>query len=543
MTPDMVLEQKMDREINLGPILALEKQIEEHEGYGETIIQLKRTRNSLLNVSILLPPEILGSVFCWNVIPDGDFGGVPGGSYNFLLVCHHWFDVASCTPELWSFWGNSIHDWTHRHTRCATAPVDLALEISFTNDRLDDQLRDALQDHAARDTIRRIHLRSIDANLLNPIISSMVTQGEETQAKRVESFIIEDNKLWSPVDVSAFFSRYHLPKLRCLRLVGCRISSWDLLRSQTTVLTTLQLTSDDSSSRPTLSQMLSILSSNPLLQHVRLSFSLDPRVVDGDTPPSKVRLRHLKHLYLASDPRYTFQLLSLLELPDKMDNLDLFLDKSSPSGLSQMLGPYIGDHVQRRGRFPGGGLGLLVKHRSNTFTLSAGDTRIGGDPAKVVWFLKVSATTDTQLEGKEADWLCFDLIAHIRREQVTRLETNLPILRWEELCVAMRNLTHLHLTDVNLSTWFAELAVCGPQASKELLRGLTHIVITRATLRGGDWSPLTNFLSRRAAVGNRISSLRLTGHPYMEEGVVESIKRVVEVFEDKSRGRAVTASG
>ena len=60
----------MDQENNRNSIRALEKQIEEHE---KALIQLKRTRNSLLNVSILLPPEILGKIFHYNVVPDGDF--------------------------------------------------------------------------------------------------------------------------------------------------------------------------------------------------------------------------------------------------------------------------------------------------------------------------------------------------------------------------------------------------------------------------------------------------------------------------------------
>ena len=87
----------MDQEINLNSIRALEKQIQEHE---RAIIQLKRARNSLLNVSTLLPPEILGRIFCWNVVRDGYFGGLPKASHNFLLVCHHWFQVASGTPGL-----------------------------------------------------------------------------------------------------------------------------------------------------------------------------------------------------------------------------------------------------------------------------------------------------------------------------------------------------------------------------------------------------------------------------------------------------------
>jgi hypothetical protein len=92
----------MDREANLDSIRALEKQIQEHE---RTIIQLKRARNSLLNVSTLLPPEVLGSIFRWNVIPDGDFGGLPAASYNFLLVCHHWFQVAFGHPGALEFLG------------------------------------------------------------------------------------------------------------------------------------------------------------------------------------------------------------------------------------------------------------------------------------------------------------------------------------------------------------------------------------------------------------------------------------------------------
>jgi hypothetical protein len=227
----------MDRELNLDSIRALEKQIQEHE---RILIKLKRARNSLLNVSTLLPPEVLGSIFRWNVIPDGDFGGLPKASYNFLLVCHHWFQVASATPELWGFWGNSIQDWIHRHARCRTAPLDLVL-TGRASHHLDDKLRDALQDCAARGVIRRVHLKDIDAaTLLSSIISSIVTKGEEIRSISVESFILW-NSSGPSVDISDFFSRYHFPKLQRLDLDGFSISSWDLLGSRTISLTTLFL--------------------------------------------------------------------------------------------------------------------------------------------------------------------------------------------------------------------------------------------------------------------------------------------------------------
>ena len=490
----------MGREINFDSILALDKQIEEHE---RTLIQLKRTRNSLLNVSTLLPPEILGNIFRWNAIPDGEFVGLPKGSYNFLLVCHHWFEVASRTPELWGFWGDSVQDWAHRHVRCWSAPLDLVLagDMGFG---FDDRLRDAIQDRAARDAIRRVHLTTINESLLNSVISAMVVDGEETRLSSVESFVVQNNG-GSAVDVSTFLSRYRFPKLRCLHLYGCRISSWDMLKSQTTALTTLNLAIFGPSH----------------------SFTL--HITDSDGPSPRVPLHHLKELYLRSTFHCAFGLLNKFEIPDKMNILRLTLYESSPLDVSKTLGPFLGDHIQRRGRLPDGGLGLLAYPAPGCIDLSVGDVHKRSDPDEVVWFVEVAAVMGTQLGKDEASGLCFDLIAHIPRAQVLSLETELPILRSEELCAEMCDLTYLHLVDVDLSTWFIGPEISGPHTREGLLRGLDRIKITRPVL-SGDLGVFTDFLSRRAAVGNQISSLLLSGHPHIDEDVVESIERVVGVF-------------
>ena len=80
-----------------------------------------------------LPPEILGEIFLWNIkhmfknmFPR--FG--KRHSYNFMLVCRHWFNVAWHTPRLWSFWGRTLEGWTRGYPRSAGAPVDLVLEDS-----------------------------------------------------------------------------------------------------------------------------------------------------------------------------------------------------------------------------------------------------------------------------------------------------------------------------------------------------------------------------------------------------------------------------
>ena len=217
-----------------------------------------------------------------------------------------------------------------------------------------------------------------------------------------------------------------------------------------------------------------------------------------------------------------------------MDNLQLFLYECSSLDLSQTLAPYLGDLIRRRGRFTSGGLGLLTNHDPSAFSLYAGDANKGDDSVNVVWFADVSTNMSAIMEDGEAERLCFDLITHIPLERVIYLETTLPILRSEELSVKMHNLTCLNLPGVNLSTWFIEPDVRGSHSFKELLRGLEHVIITRPALSGG-WNPFTSFLSRRAAVGNPTSSLRLGAHPHMDESVVESIKRAVKVFEDEDK--------
>lgn len=97
----------------------------------------------------------------------------------------------------------------------------------------------------------------------------------------------------------------------------------------------------------------------------------------------------------------------------------------------------------------------------------------------------------------------------------------------------MCNLSYLFLIEVDLSTCFVESDARGSHAFKDLLPSLDYIEIIDPSLSGGNWSPFTNFLSRRAAAGNQISSLCLGCHPPMDEDVVESIGRAVKVFEDE----------
>ena len=150
----------MDCESNIDSIRTLDEQIKEQEN---VLTKLKRARNSLLSVS-KLPPEVLGCIFSWNVTRKGDFGGLEERSHNFLLVCHHWSEVASQTQDLWGFWGNDLQDWSRWCRRFGTAPLDLILGGDGDDDIVCfGDPYEVLEDRAASDTIRRVHLGASDA--------------------------------------------------------------------------------------------------------------------------------------------------------------------------------------------------------------------------------------------------------------------------------------------------------------------------------------------------------------------------------------------
>ena len=160
----------MSHDLSDNAIIALDEQIAEMMA---EITRRKRIRNSLLKIA-RIPPEILGRIFQFAVAAgtlDQDFSEIQKGSYNFLLVCHHWHEVGRCTEELWRSWGNNLEDWRRLCTRSGTSALDLVLNYRLVEDKslsgsLDETLQAALKDRATRDVIRKVHLRGPNRELL-----------------------------------------------------------------------------------------------------------------------------------------------------------------------------------------------------------------------------------------------------------------------------------------------------------------------------------------------------------------------------------------
>ena len=523
----------MRGEINIDSIRALDEQIKELE---EALTKLKRTRNSLLNAH-RLPPEILGKVFQHNIMPESDFGGLDKRSHNFLFVCHHWSEVASHTPELWGFWGNTTRDWLRWYSRSAIAPLDLILTGADRDCYFDRALFDELQDRASRDIVRRVHLRSGDSQLLNSVLSSLTSECEDIRSDQMESLILR-NLDDVPVDVSNFFVHHYFPKLQRLNLTHCKISSWDLLRSRTGALTELYLDFIEPSLTPPTSQLLSILASNPSLRKVTLLHQAVPQD-SANTSPFRAPLRHLRQLILSGESRHVFGLLQRLVHRATLDKLAVTLPNCKASEVSQIIGPYLRRHLQRRGR-PPSGIGLSLPHSGNHIVFNVGEG--GRIHLGSVWMdkavtlsLKLGQSPPKRVLEKAA----LDLMTYVPREDITHFWGISGPVGMGDIYTRLPNLKMLCLYEIHLPAVFPEPNSSG---NGDVPPSLQALVLPRLKVEGGNWTPLTTFLAYRASNGKQLNTLQISSDYHIRSKVVESIEGMVQKFSLK-RVRLLCSSG
>ena len=529
----------MGREVNVDAIRVLEKQIE--EGKGDTIT-LKRARNLLLNISARVPPEILGDVFAWCLVPEASysihsqshFKGFQKGSYNFLLVCHHWFQVASRTPELWSFWGNTLQDWKKYHHRWAgVAPLDLVLDRDGRDAHVlfDGSLQDAIRIGVMRDTIRRIHLKSNNGAILSSIISSLTPNDKSAQNENIESIVWRTYS--SPIDVSNFFARSRLSKLCFLWLHGnLRISSWDRLASRATLLTTLSLEIFDCSPppvKPTIFQLFSILASNPNLRELSLTEAALPE--DADRSTLQVPLHHLSILSLSGEFRRLFGLLRQLKFPGTLDEMYLTGLNLTVEGISQNLGPYMRDYFRRGIAFQDR---LEVSPYSSVNVISISIIVACPQITALTPRVTISAISDGPPPPDVLERMFINLIVPIPRECVVSFVANTSQKLPEELYFTMPNIEKAHLFGVELSEGFLQPNPDGPHANTQLFPSLRSLCLEGVKTDDSNWGHLITYLVHQTSGGQMVSLEVIGDSPCMPPEVVNEVEGLVEEFTYRS---------
>ena len=530
---DTTCPDSMGREINEDHIRDLEKKIE--EGAGD-VIQLKRARNSLLNVSTRIPPEILGHIFCLRIFRRGrhyNLSEPHKGSYNFLLVCHHWFEVASHTPELWSYWGNTLKQWSKRSKRSGASPVDLVLggrqfnrfyTVRHSYATLDGPLRDILRERAECDAIRSIHLRGGRGSLITSVLSAITSNGEELRCSSIESISLRE------VDSSNFFARHRFPKLRYLRLsVGPRIPPWEHLALHTSALTTLSIIIKDGTSNPTAAQLLSILTSNPRLQYLNLS-GLAISHDCGGAFATPVPLRHLEDLSIDGNFRSVFRLLHRLGHPERMTETTLAVRSCIVEDIARTFWPYVRNHIERDGRFRDG-LGIFLHSFPNSVSIQA--SAIEGDEgvARRVTFATFTAVHQGDIPDHDEGRLCTDFLAHIPVEHVVYFGGDISMDVIRRTVPAMPNIRELHLTNAQLVDRFLQPDPKEPLAENKLLSSLQRLHLEDVILEDDEsWDPLLPYLVHQASNGQRISLTISGGRGHVCKSVVKEMEGLVEEF-------------
>ena len=513
----------MGREINEDRIHDLDEKIEEG---AEDTIQLKRTRNSLLNISTRIPPEILGHIFRWRVTPDEDRPyprGLPKDSHNFRLVCHHWFEVAAHTPELWGYWGNTLKKWLRFYQRSGTTPIDLVLNgdrISDSSIPFNGPLRDALRGRAELDAIRSIHLRSQKKPLMDSILSSLTLDGEGIRGSSIE--LISSRY----VDVSKFLARHRFPKLRYLHLASrVRFSPWEHLGQHTRALTDLSLTLNDKTSSPTMTQLLSVLTSNPCLRILALSKWAVP-CDTGDGPTVPVPLRYLERLSINANVHPVFRLLSQLEYPKRRDETNLTVSNCRVEDVLGTLGPHIRDHIQRDGRFRDS-LGIFITSSPDAVSIETSTTIYSGDTTQRLAFATFTAIIREDLPPHEEGQMCLDLVTHIPVEHVVYFGGNLRMSAVKRAVPTMPKIEELRLIYPELQDGFLQPNRRDPPA-KKLLPSLQRLCLEDVVLENEDWGPLLPYLTHQTSDGQRIS-LTISGtREHICKDVLKEMERLTD---------------
>ena len=327
---------------------------------------LKRPGSSSLNVPAHLAPEILGHIFWCEVVSNVNCNirWVYMNTFKFLLVCHHWFNVATSTPSLWAFWEIPLSECTKYSHISRDVPLyiktfhhysgntPLYINIKPTNPNSDQEVMDAsniLQDWGVQKRICDLHIHT-SAEVLAKIITFMSMPQPSPIQSQIKSLKFIAERLWNNKfhkefpDITNFLKAHSLPGLQCLHLDDCD-PGWKYLICQTSRLTHLHIIINEGSIGPTMTQLAALFTRNSALEEVCLSFDIAMAPEDSLSKrqiPTSIFLPHIHRLEVGGEAAGYVQLLNHLIFSNRLEEviLHLWLNKTKID-VAEGLAPFL----------------------------------------------------------------------------------------------------------------------------------------------------------------------------------------------------------
>ena len=234
-------------------------------------------------------------------------------------------------------------------------------------------------------------------------------------------------------------------------------------------------------------------------------------------------LLHLKKLEFCGYSRNVFWLFYHLDYPAYRVHPILDLLDRTVKDISETIGSYIRDYLQRRGRSRGLGLYLY----SDNHTRFAVDDVGGTDypthwPAKIDVFVDISIWPNPSIPKDLLRDASLDLTAEVPKEEVLYLHSSGHPIPTEGLFSRSPSIRVLHFTGTSLCAAFSNQT---PTRDEGIPSSLKHLIVEHTVVC--DWSPLMAFLAHHTACGNKLNTLKIISPGEMLLEVKESIRGLV----------------
>jgi hypothetical protein len=269
---------------------------------------------------------------------------------------------------------------------------------------------------------------------MGSILSLLTPSGNMATKKSLESISLRATAL---PDLSGFFVRLRLPKLRHLALCGKLTTPvWNDLTPLTNSLTALTLWLYETP--PTFSQLLSVLASNPNLQNLHLLWDALPD--EEEEIEVRVSLPSLRTIDLFGGFEGAFGLLRRLELPATLERIDVrgrLTEGPTADDFLPILGPQLETRFQYDPQFQDGlAVSVRLGPEIEILVRPATDHPGGTDLEKGLPYIRFAIVPRQPKPEK----FPLDLMEFFPRKKVVYLEavewSGLP----EELLTSMPNL-------------------------------------------------------------------------------------------------------